>query len=313
MEIKSVEVLEKTLERYGEKIMKEVSERYGIELKELLKMINIEVKEVEEIERKTLSKIPMPFTGVMCIGNCNAIRLNHGLYTQCTNEHNISKNGYNLCKTCVKQTEKNSNGKPTYGYIQDRIELGDEFKDPKGKSPIQYGNIMEKLNISRKDVEEEAERLGLKLNEKIFEVKKSQRGRPKKSTDVVDTASESSEPQKRPRGRPKKEKKTVTEDSSDILKNLISEEKTPPNEEPPKKEPPKEEPPKKEPPKKEPPKEELPKEEEDDESDEEELAVTEFTHNGIKYLKAADNTLYDVNTHEEIGLWDPNANKVILE
>ena len=51
MEIKSVEVLEKTLERYGEKIMKEVSERYGLELKELLKMINIEVKEVEEIER----------------------------------------------------------------------------------------------------------------------------------------------------------------------------------------------------------------------------------------------------------------------
>lgn len=306
MEIKSVEVLEKTLERYGEKIMKEVSERYGIELKELLKMINIEVKEVEEIERKTLSKIPMPFTGVMCIGNCNAIRLNHGLYTQCTNEHNISKNGYNLCKTCVKQTEKNSNGKPTYGYIQDRIELGDEYKDPKGKYPIHYGNIMEKLNISRKDVEEEAERLGLKFNEKIFDVKKSQRGRPKKSTDVVDTASESSEPVKRARGRPKKEKKTITEDSSDILKQLadevnikpvnkdsltaekmsspIVEDKSPVIEK---------------------------EVDDDDDSDEEELAVTEFTHKGIKYLKAGDNTLYDVNTHEEIGLWDPEGKKVI--
>ena len=296
MEISCAEVLEKTLERYGERVMKEVSVKYGIELKELMKMINIEVKEVEEISRKTLSKIPMPFTGVMCGSNCNAIRLNHGLYTQCTNEHSISKDGYNVCKTCVKQIEKNSNGKPTYGYIQDRIELGDDYKDAKGKSPVSYGNIMEKLNISRKDVEEEAERLGLKLNEKIFEVKKSQRGRPKKSTDVVDTASESSEPEKRRRGRPPKEKKTVTEDSSDILKNLISEERIASKKEPPKKENPKKE-----------------EEEEEDESDEEELAVTEFTHKGIKYLKAGDNTLYDVKTHEEIGLWDPEKNKVIMD
>lgn len=299
MEIKCGEVLERTLERYGEKIMKEVSNKYGIELNSLLKLINIEVKEVEEIERKTLSKIPMPFTGVMCSSNCNGIRLNHGLYTQCTNEHTVSKNGYDLCKTCAKQREKNSNGKPTYGYIQDRIELGDEFKDPKGKSPVSYGNIMEKLNISRKDVEEEAEKLGLKLSEKMFEVKKSQRGRPKKSTDVVDTASESSEQVKKPRGRPPKEKKTVTEDSSDMLKHLVAEVNT---------------------------KEVLPdpvtseevtkKEEEslnDEDSDEEELAVTEFTHKGKKYLKAADNTLYDVNTHEEIGLWDEERNKIIMD
>ena len=277
--------------------MKEVSEKYGIELKELMKMINVEVKEVKEIERKTLSKIPMPFTGEMCISNCNAIRVNHGLYTQCTNEYQIEKNGYKFCKTCVKQIEKNSNGKPTYGYIQDRIELGDEYKDPKGKSPVNYGNIMEKLNISRKEVEEEAERLGLKLNEKIFEVKKSQRGRPRKSTDVVDTASESSEPVKRGRGRPKKETKPVTEDTNDILKNM----------------PPKVEIPKIETPMMEENNNDSVGEEDEDESDEGELAVTEFTYKGIKYLKAEDNTLYDVNTHEEVGSWDPMNNKVILD
>ena len=94
-----------------------------------------------------------------------------------------------------------------------------------------------------------------------------------------------------------KEKKTVTEDSNDILKNLISEDKTPS---------------KKEPSKKEPSNEEDDSGEEED-SDEEELAVTEFTHKGIKYLKAGDNTLYDVNTHEEIGLWDPEKNKVIMD
>lgn len=296
MEISSVEVLEGTLKRYGEKLMKEVSEKYGIDKKELLKMINVEVKGVEEIERKTLSKIPMPFTGVMCVGNCNGIRLNHGLYTQCTNEHSIRKDGYDVCKTCAKQIEKNSNGKPTYGYIQERIELGNDYKDPKGKSPVSYGNIMEKLNISRKDVEEEAERLGLKLNEKIFEVKKTQRGRPKKSTDVVDTASESSEAPKKPRGRPPKEKKIVTEDSSDILKNLITEDITKSTQE-----------------KEENSTQEKEEEEVVDDSDEEELAVTEFICKGNKYLKAADNTVYDINTHEEIGQWNPDTNTIIID
>ena len=36
-----------------------------------------------------------------------------------------------------------------------------------------------------------------------------------------------------------------------------------------------------------------------------ELAVTEFKNEGVKYLKAADNTIYDFKTHEELGEWDP--------
>ena len=310
MEISSKEVLEKTLERYGERLMKEVSVKYGIEMKELLKMINIEVKEVEEIERKRLSKIPMPFMGVICVKNCSGIKLNHGLYTQCINE----KKEENLCKRCLK--EKKDNGKPRYGYIEERIELGENYKDDNGKKPIGYGNVMKKLNISRKEVEEEAERLGIKLDEKIFEVKKCQRGRPKKSTAVVDTESECSELNegiKRGRGRPKKEKKPINEDtsdiekrlgnevnnSSDIVKTVVNEVnnssdilKTLVNEVSNKKE-------------------KSDRLELEDEDSEEELAVIEFTHNGVKYLKAGDNTLYDVESHEEVGLWDPKKKKVI--
>ena len=164
---------------------------------------------------------------------------------------------------------------------------------------------MEKLNISRKEVEEEAERLGLKLNEKIFEVKKAQRGRPKKSTDVVDTASESSEisePVKRGRGRPKKETKPVTEDTNDMQKNKISKVEIPEVEIS-----------KVETPIIEEKKNERVGEEDQNESDEDELAVTEFIHKGIKYLKAEDITLYDVDTHEEVGSWDPMKNKIILD
>ena len=32
----------------------------------------------------------------------------------------------------------------------------------------------------------------------------------------------------------------------------------------------------------------------------------------VTYLKAADNTLYDFNSHEEIGIWNPKAKKYIL-
>lgn len=268
------------MEEYGRKVVKELAREYEFSEEEGLRKINITVKKMEEIKMKELSKIPLPFTGVLCSDNCNGIRLNHSLYTQCTNKHTISHNGYNLCKTCDKQREKNSNDKPTYGYIQERIEQGENYVDSKGKKPVSYGNVMEKLNISRKEVEKEAEKVGIIIDEKHYEVKKGQRGRPKKSMtssqDVIDTASESSErseePVKRGRGRPKKEKKTVEEE--------VQEEKEV-------------------------------KEEENESSDEEELAVTEFIYKGKKYLKAGDDTIYDIETHEEIGRW--NGEKVILD
>ena len=273
------------MEEYGRQVVKELSREYGFSEEEGLGKINITVKKMEEIKMKELSKIPLPFTGVICSENCNGIRLNHSLYTQCTNKHTISHNGYNLCKTCDKQREKNSNDKPTYGYIQERIEQGENYVDSKGKKPLSYGNVMEKLNISRKEVEKEAEKVGIIVDEKHYEVKKGQRGRPKKSMtstkDVIDTASESSErSEKRGRGRPKKEKKTVEEEK-------VEEEKV------------------------EQVKEEQVKEEENESSDEEELAVTEFKYKGRKYLKAGDDTIYDIESHEEIGRWD--GEKIILD
>ena len=45
-------------------------------------------------------------------------------------------------------------------------------------------------------------------------------------------------------------------------------------------------------------------------SDEEELAVTAFNIDGVKYLKAADNTIYDFKTHEEVGNWNPALKQI---
>ena len=285
------EMLERTMERYGMKLMKEVSVKYGINEEELLRHVKIEVKKVESVERKR-SNIPLPFKGTMCTSECHGIRLNYGLYTQCTNKEVKNVNGYNLCKTCLNQSEKNSNGKPTYGYIQERIEMGSEYRDPKGKAPIGYGNVMEKLNLKREEVIKEAERVGIRLTEEDLIVKKGQRGRPKKDTATVDTTSEEGDVKPK-RGRPKKEKKKVEEEKGEeLMKSIVDSQEE----------------------KKDKEIESLfENESNEDSDDEEELAVTEFKHEGKKYLKAADNTLYDISSHEEIGRWEPNTKRVILE
>ena len=141
----------------GRLIVEELSRKYGFELDEGLKHLNLEENKVEIYrEKKSQLKIALPFCGVKYDGNCEAIRLNHGMYTQCPNEGIEYVEGRSMCKTCLKQTKKNTNGKPTYGYIDERVELGEKFRDPKGKEPVLYGNIMEKLNITREDAEKEA-------------------------------------------------------------------------------------------------------------------------------------------------------------
>ena len=326
MKVGVEEYMSEMLNREGVRIVNELSKKYGFNMEEGIEYVNLckmEVK-VSKVKNKgvsgatvspTTSKIVLPFVGSKNENNCAGIRLNHGLYTQCQNEfditHTSGEKSFNVCKTCFKQIEKNSNGKPTYGYIDDRIEFGEKFRDPKGKAPVRYGNIMEKLNISRETAEKEAERLGFKIPEEQFEVKKAQRGRPKKEVVAIDTSESDTEQPKPTRGRPKKNAKPMsTNMGDDIIKGLLS--GGHPNKETNKGDtvaaltPTKETNKGKSAATVSPPKElevELPS---DESSDEEELAVTEFKIEGVKYLKAADNTLYDFKTHEEVGEWDPS-------
>ena len=50
--------------------------------------------------------------------------------------------------------------------------------------------------------------------------------------------------------------------------------------------------------------------EEGEEEEEEELAVVRFEHDGVKYLKTADNMLYFEESQEAAGMWDPVTNTV---
>lgn len=293
--------MEKAMSKMLLEVVSEISKKYGLDITELKKEIGLDVKIVNEKEKEKEKKIVLPFCGRIDDERCKGIKINYGLYTQC--ENNIFKK--NLCKTCHKQSEKNSDGKPNNGTIDER--LNKNYKDKNGKEPIKYSNFMEKMNITREMAEKEAEEQGLTIPEEEFEIKKTCRGRPKKSTSTTDTSDEESIAEPKKRGRPPKEKKVIENGNvgDDLIKNLIEEA----NKSEPKKaatpEPKKVATP-------EPKKAATPVPDNDDDSDdEEETVVVPFTFKGVKYLKAADNTIYDINTHEEVGIWDEEKQEIV--
>jgi hypothetical protein len=144
------------------------------------------VKEKKEKKEKVVvvkSKLPMPFNGSINVNCCSALRQNQGLYTQC--ETSVSDGGF--CKKCGPS--------PNYGTIQQRLEVGImEYRDPKGKAPTPFVKIMNKLKISREDVELEAHNLGIVINDIHFvSEEKKEKGRPKKPRRKIELADDSTD------------------------------------------------------------------------------------------------------------------------
>ena len=312
-------VLEMFGREIGKQVVVELSKIYGFDREEAEVKIKLEELRVDIIEKKVRRKssIILPFCGMINRECCNGIRLNHELYTQCGNEITDYTGIHPVCGTCSKQRNNNSNGEPTYGYIIKRLEEGEKFR-VKGKEPVNYGNVMEKLNIKREEAEKAARELGWTIPESQFEVKRATRGRPKKDTTATDTASETSEVEptveKKQRGRPKKEKKVVSSNTGDdmiaaLVENANNEAKV----------------------------EEAKLEEakvekvEEPEADDEESISAQpikMTKNGYTILESkdgevppgtdylmnpSDNTLYHPNTHELVGTWNPTTNTIEQE
>jgi hypothetical protein len=248
-------------------VVKGCGERYGFDVEEALKEVKISVE-------KGCS--PMPFVGVLLEGCCHGVRQNYGLLTQCE-----KKSEKKYCVSCERQAEKNASGKPDHGSIEDRMEAyecGKEYRSPKGKSPIAYAKVMEKLGLKREDVEAEAKRKNVVLRESDFEVAEKKRGRPKKT--------ETSE-SKGPRGRPKKTKKVEVAKTEDLFASLISEAKANNTQVEAKEKPKMEEP-----------------------NREEAVKVKRFEFNGKKYLRTSDNVLYDEKTQECMGVFNEERQEI---
>ena len=290
--------------------LKNIFEKYNINEKEAKSYLGWEDEKKNEKNSQMSNasenkKMVLPFCGVVIDNCCFGIKLNYGLYSQCLNK----KDKTDFCKTCTNQGIKNGTERPTYGTIQERIQIGSAFRDPKGKEVARFANVMEKLGITREQAEKEAKKLGITIPEEEFELKVVKRGRPKKNVEVADTDTESNVSTPKKRGRPKKEKSVVSELSSDdqLIAGLIKEANLEKKEEKSSKiENTKEI---KHVEKKEEKQEK--KNDDDDDDDDEEIEVERFKDptTGIDYYKTEDNILYSMD-QEPVGRWNPKTKKV---
>jgi hypothetical protein len=152
------------------------------------------VKEKVVKEKKAVPKMVLPFCGRVVEEWCEGMKVNHGVYNQCTNEKSNEK----YCKTCKNQAEKNESGKPTIGNINERLlKSNEEYRAEKGKKCVVYAVVMKKLKIEKEEAIAEALKFGLEIPEEEFEMPKSQRGRPKKISESESVTSESDNGEKK--------------------------------------------------------------------------------------------------------------------
>ena len=213
---------------YAESVLLAAAEKYGFDGAEALacllsnKTEVVREKKVKKVtEKKSVEKKPqtvLPFCGEAQTDCCKAIRLNHNLFTQCTNSPAEGE----FCKTCNGNAAKND-GKPTYGTVEDRMNAGRMEYSVGGKKVIRYSRVMDKLNITRDQAEKAAADMGVVIAEDQFEHEIVKKGRPSKSAEVSDTESETSQKESKKAGRPKKAMKAVKSTTGDdLIASLIA-------------------------------------------------------------------------------------------
>jgi len=213
---KMMNVLSKLfLEGYNEGVAA-ICREHGLELPCSGSEPKVVLKTSKKVKEAKVEKASIPLPFISCNESlCRGVKANHGLYTQCQQK---PMKGVSFCKTCTKQCEKNANGKPDCGSMEERVNA--EYCGPKGDKPKAYALVMKKLKLSREQVEAEANKVGIVIGEEHFAepIGEKKRGRPSKKSESV-TGSETKK-----RGRPKKAVKEVQEEQvEDLLSaaNLI--------------------------------------------------------------------------------------------
>ena len=196
----SLSALTAALQRYMPEVVGALAKEYEFDQEAGLKMlgelsVQKEGKSRAVKAKRVVPKILLPFCGVVQDDWCKAVRYNRGLFTQCTN---ACKGDSKFCTTCTKYVSVD--GIPQYGLIEERGNEG--WTGPNGRVPVNYGNIMSKIDVTKEQAIAEAEKLGWTIPEEQFEVVKTRKGRPAKKAKEADE-----KPKKR--GRPKKSKPVV--------------------------------------------------------------------------------------------------------
>ena len=208
---------------------------------------------------------------------CNVIK------AECCKGIRVNHGLYTQCKNEAEDLCK-SCSKGTICRVEDREKFKDEIH---GKKIEKYGDVMKKLKISKEQAYEWARQEEIELKEEDLMESEKKRGRKKKEVDEteekkkrgrpkkeIESSIEDEQVEKKKRGRPKKEK-TVIESSigDEVLKNLVSSAT-------------------------------------EEEVEEEGTLVEKFEFEGKTYLKDSENIVYDMESQDEIGIYDPNEKKI---
>lgn len=192
----------KLTKKYVCEMIEECGRLYNFDGKEALIKLNLEK---EKVKKEKKPKMLLPFDGKKKEGCCNGIVKNNSLYTQCPKK---VEDGF--CKTCESEP---------YGNIDQRLSVGVyEYKDPKGKSPKRYLDVLKKKNIGKEEIESWLVRENIQIAEAHLEEsqEKVKRGRPKSEKKVKEPTGK--------KGRPKKEKKVIEtpNQEDDLFASLVA-------------------------------------------------------------------------------------------
>jgi len=292
------------------------------------------------MKKEKVSKVvfPLPFikeyVNVDC---CQGLVFNRGLFTQCLK--NRLENGL-FCNSCQTEANKNEFKQPNCGTVETRLASDlNTFKDPNGRSPISYIIFLNKLNLSINTAVEEAAKLNITIPMEHFDIiktDKKSKGRPKKiisnmeakAVDLFSKLSDDTEFNIIEDDEEVKEVKVVkaklTDEEKEIKKAQLEEERA----------------------KKKAEREQKLADEKAKKKEAEQTAkaleqtakaleqtakalekvkecdnfeapqqttkvsVSKIQILGKKYLKSSVNILYDPDTKEEIGIWDPETNTI---
>ena len=202
------ELLTKTLENAAKELaarcIRECASKYGFVAEEAIRALGLEnlnlikkkmtkksgsKKPVIAVQKKEKKSVfPMPFEKSSVVEtNCQGLSFNRGLFTQCSKE---KMENSSFCKGCQTEADKNSSGCPDCGTVACRLATDlYSFKDPKGRSPVSYVKLLEKLKLSVEDALTEAGNKNIELsNDHFTVVEKSSKGRPKKSAKPVESS-----------------------------------------------------------------------------------------------------------------------------
>ena len=184
---KAMKAMEGIYRECGVELVNLINKRYNmdINLDALLSLSlslsnenEVSASKASKVEKEVVVSFPIPFNKnkvnrELCQGLC----YNHGLFTQCQKKQTNDKG---LCKGCSKEAEKSKTGSPNCGTIEARLATDlMEYTDAKGRKPIAYVKVLDKLSISIETVKEMASKENIEIDSIHFEMAEAKRGRPK--------------------------------------------------------------------------------------------------------------------------------------